>query len=228
MHKLITLGCSITHQAGWADYLRQCMDVELINLAQSAGSNDLQQRRFQEYVFKNNIDTNTIIIWQITTPSRFYNRVFLTEIIEKEIKNATNFPKAVYSNKNLFDNFPRVDMLCTAKPPEYNKDEYQALEDLLFYLIVARKMTPNLLIIFGWEQAMDPAVFEKFKLVLTEHNIEYINDPIIEWCLKNNLPFNPSLHPTIGSSSIFAKDIIIPKLEKMLSINITPVTIWAK
>jgi hypothetical protein len=110
MHKLITLGCSITHQAGWADYLRQCMDVELINLAQSAGSNDLQQRRFQEYVFKNNIDTNTIIIWQITTPSRFYNRVFLTEIIEKEIKNATNFPKAVYSNKNLFDNFSRVDM----------------------------------------------------------------------------------------------------------------------
>jgi hypothetical protein len=228
MHKLITLGCSITHQAGWADYLRQCMDVELINLAQSAGSNDLQQRRFQEYVFKNNIDTNTIIIWQITTPSRFYNRVFLTEIIEKEIKNATNIPKAVYSNKNLFDNFSRVDMLCTAKPPEYNKDEYQALEDLLFYLIVARKMTPNLLIIFGWEQAMDPAVFEKFKSVLTEHNIEYINDPIIEWCLKNNLPFNPSLHPTIGSSSIFAKDIIIPKLEKMLSINITPVTIWAK
>ena len=105
-NKLIVLGCSITHHFGWADYLSSIIDTPLLNLAESSGSNALQQYRFQENLFNNRITSDDIIIWQITGSTRRYKRmednVNSRDILIKD--NSLETQSSIITSKNIFDN----------------------------------------------------------------------------------------------------------------------------
>jgi hypothetical protein len=230
MRKLITLGCSLTHHAGWAQYINECMNVKLHNLSQSAGSNQLQQRRLQEFIFEQPITNNDIVIWQITSTMRYYKR----ELVKNQSRmnhfknDSTSHPKIVLTNKNIFDDNNRVDYLCNSVDNRNESDEAQILEDILFYLISVRSFTPNFFVFLGWQDAIPSEYREKFIELLAHYQINFIDDPLVEWCYQHNLKFDLRDHPTTGSSSKYARDVLMPVIEKHLNITIDRAPIWAE
>lgn len=226
--QIITLGCSLTHQPGWAAYLEHCTNLPVINLAQSSGSNQLQQRRIQEYIFENGLDDSSIVIWQITGTHRRYRRSKLTDALYKQSEKSMEFPRVVTSSPNIFDSEMRVDYLSHNINAFVVEDENQVLEDLLFYLISIKKFTPNLLVFLGWKNELIMQHIDTFKEHLKKHNIDYIDEPVTDWCLEQNLPFEPMKHPTNGSYCQYAKHVLIPRLEKLLGISIPIARIYAK
>ena len=232
MRRLITLGCSLTHQAGWSQYLATCMQLPLYNLSQSAGSNQLQQKRIQEFIFTNNIASTDIVIWQLTSTMRYYKREKLTEnnqkVIEQFKNNKDIHSTMIESNVNIFDKSTRADYLCNSVDDRNEKDEAQVLEDLLFYIISIKKFTSNFFVFLGWKDAIPLEFQEKFKNLLDEHQINYINECLVDWCHQQKLTFDLLNHPTNGSSSRYARDILFPAIEKQLNIKINSVPIWAK
>lgn len=232
--KIITLGCSLTHQAGWAEYVHHCTGLPVINLAQSAGSNQIQQYRFHEYILREKIDSSDLVIWQITATHRRHGRIKLnTEWrlkLGKElyIPNRLKInPTITTRNKNLFDNRKRVDFLCISNNATSVKDEEQVIEDLLFHLITAKKFFPNLLVIFGWDRVLPEQYQEKFKKFLKSFDIEYIEDSIVDWCESRQLPMAGTGHPTHRSYQIYGEQVIIPKINNMLGTNFVSITPWS-
>lgn len=231
MRRLITLGCSLTHQAGWAQYLAECMQLPLYNLAQSAGSNQLQQKRIQEFIFTNNIASTDIVVWQLTSTIRYHKREMLNENNQKLIEQCKNnniHPTIIESNVNIFDSSARVDYLCNSVDDINDIDEAQVLEDLLFYIVSIKKFTSNFFVFLGWEKSIPLEFQEKFKNLLDKHQINYFNECLVDWCHQQNLKFDLLNHPTVGSSSIYARDILFPAIEKQLNIKINCVPIWAE
>lgn len=226
--KLITLGCSLTHQIGWADYIARNLKIPLVNLAVSSGSNRLQQKRIQSYIFENNIGPDDIIIWQLTGSGRYHFRDLLTpnSLRDAKIKNsAMQYMPIDTSSVNCFDNEPRLDFLSHAvKPNNYvlsRSAELDRLEDLLFYIISLSKFTPNVLVIVGWSTVFPAGCLQIFKEKLSKFSISYIDETIVDYCKEQNLTFNgeDKTHPTAESHHIYAEKIILPRLVKLINTN---------
>jgi hypothetical protein len=233
--KIITLGCSLTHQAGWADYIAECTKLPLVNLAQSAGSNQIQQHRFREYALTDTIDSSDLIIWQITSTHRKHGRIKLDnewrltlakELYVPETLRGNN-PTITKRNKNLFDNNKRIDFLCVSDNAVAPKDEEQLIEDLLFHLVTAKKFSPNLLVIFGWDRVLPPQYLQKFKDFLVAFNIEYIEDTIVDWCEARQLTMAGTKHPTHRSYQIYGEQVIMPKINSMLGTEFNIISPWS-
>lgn len=232
MPNLITLGCSLTHQAGWAQYVSECMHLPLFNLAQSAGSNQLQQKRIQELILRNELLSDDIVIWQLTSTIRYYNREMLTKQNQEKLKyfkhNSDVHPTVIESKKNLFDNNIRIDYLCNSVRERNQPDEAQLVEDILFHLIAIKKITPNIFVFLGWNESVPLEYQTKFKQLLNQHQINFIDPPLVDWCHSQHLKFDLLEHPTVGSASKYARDVLIPVIENQLNIKIETVPIWAE
>jgi len=207
---LITLGCSLTYLPGWANVISDKMNLNLINLSMSAGSNQLQIKRLQQFLLVKNISKHDAVVWQITSTARGYSRKL---IYNKEIDK--NKPEFTSMFENIFDNKKRIDLLSVSPDVTRDIDEPQLLEDILFHLIVVKKYTPNLLVFLGWEQATSDQYREKFLSALVKNNIDFTNEYMCEWCILNNYKMDSNLHPSPAGYEAYAKDIIIPKLRQM-------------
>ena len=236
--RLITLGCSLTHQIGWADYVSTCSKLPLINLAQSAGSNQIQQHRFKEFILTDSILHEDFVIWQITSTGRKHDRLKLTPTwrlkLAKElyvpdiIRNGPKFHHTItQKHVNLFDGKARVDLLCTTDYVDGPTDEEQLLEDLLFSLVMAKKHTPNLLVIFGWNEVIQHQHIDLFKTLLNKFGIAYLDDTIVDWCSKHNLPFAGSMHPTHKSYQAYGANVVLPKINNMIGTQFVSHEPWA-
>lgn len=233
--KIITLGCSLTHQAGWADYIAECTKLPLVNLAQSAGSNQIQQYRFHEYLLTEKIDSADLVIWQITSTHRRHSRIKLNNKwklkLAKELYIPETFrnnnPTITKRNKNLFDGSKRIDFLCVSDNAIPTKDEEQLIEDLLFHLVTAKKFFPNLLVIFGWNSVLPPQYLQKFKDLLVSFNIEYIEDTIVDWCEAQHLTMAGTKHPTHRSYQVYGEQVIMPKINSMLDTEFNIIPPWS-
>ena len=221
---LITLGCSITEHIGWADCLSQKLNMPLVNLSYSSSSNFLQQCRFQEYVFKNNITSNDIIVWQITGISRHFLRLKSSDdsksMQKKDRSKKTG--SSVTLSKNIFDNINRVDFLSHSKFAQAQKavDSAQVLENLLFYIIAAKKLTPNTFVVYGWDSAVPTEYKLIFEKQLAKHDIKIFNMPIVDWCHDRKLEFYPdNLHPMYSAYEKYVVDYMYPQLTSMLTQN---------
>jgi hypothetical protein len=232
--KIITLGCSLTHQAGWAEYLSYCTKLPWVNLAQSAGSNQIQQYRFHEHILREKIDSSDLVIWQITATHRKHGRAKLDNGWRLKLAKDLYIPEALNNNptitkknKNLFDNSERIDFLCISENADSIKDEEQVIEDLLFHLVTAKKFYPNLLVIFGWNRVLPPQYLKKFKHLLSSFNIEYIEDTIVDWCEDQQLPMAGTKHPTHRSYQAYGEQVIIPKINSMLGTEFVSIPPWS-
>lgn len=235
--KLITLGCSFTHQVGWAAYVERCTELPLVNLSQSAGSNQIQQYRFQEYILRERIDGSELVIWQITSTQRKHSRIKTNmvwriklgkELFDIDSTKKDYFPTITKKNKNLFDDEARIDFLSSTTQIPSPTDEEQLIEDLLFHLVIAKKFFPNLLVIFGWDRVLPSKYMQKFKDMLTLFNIEYIEDSILEWCKKHHLPMAGTQHPTHRSYQEYGEKVIMPKINDMLDTKFEIIPAWSQ
>jgi hypothetical protein len=226
-NQLISLGCSLTHQIGWADQVATTLDIPLTNLAVSAGSNQIQQKRIQEYILRKGITENDLVIWQITSTTRKHKRESLSPkwqiTLQKELTDSDEVKRDptyhftfTKSSLNLFDNKERIDFLCTS-PYTYSSqlDEAGLLEEILFHLVTVKKYTPYLIVVLGWEQVITDQYRNKFKELLKEYKINYVDEYICEWCAIQNLPFNGTLHPSHNSYQEYALKVLIPKIKEL-------------
>lgn len=225
-NKLITLGCSLTHQNGWKERTALLTNRTLVNFAQGAGSNGLQINRLHEYIINNSIEENDIVIWQITASGRMPLRLnpdqqLLKEIIEIDetqfipIDN-THYVKTV---PNLFDGIPRIDILCNSpiinRPQVLEFDPRQELQTLVSTLILLSKSHKKLLIFFGWSNILPEKYKSIFANILRKHEINYIDNPYVDWARSNNKTFRDDTHPSQLAGEQFTDEVILPKLSEL-------------
>lgn len=220
MSKLILLGCSLTaqgHLKSWGDQVSEVLGLDTINLAVPACANQLQMQRFKDYVLETGIAPDDIIIWEITGTNRVYFRKKLGffERLKDSLPGVGNI-LFTSKRKNYFDNAYRSEALCSH--PEHRNaqmDEEQVLEDILFFLTVAKQFTKNLIVVIGWKKAIPPRYYKKFIALLERHNLNYIKQPILEHSIENNLPLLDDIHPTEVGYISFANNCVIPKMKEL-------------
>jgi hypothetical protein len=225
--KLFTLGCSLTHHYGMKEKVASMLNAELINFAESAGSNQLQINKIQNYIINNSVTHNDIILWQITGSCRSHNRLFpnnenraLVDKVQKE-QFSDLYGHWVRSPANIFDGVSRLDLLSNSPllhTMTFTKtcDENQNLETLLANIILLSAKCKNLLVMYGWESIF---FTEKNKNIFYEkllrHNIPVLTESYLDWVIQQNLPLLDDSHPTMESGEIFAEKVIVPKLKEL-------------
>ena len=223
MTKLFTLGCSLTYNMGWKEYLSEFHDLELVNSAMFAGSNDLQVRRIHSYIVNNQINQEDIIIWQITGQLRHSFSVncdeewnFKLENVEKEDADARYY---IDAPKNYFSEQVHKDVL-SCHPLIKDASEYfdynASLEELISTIILLNTKY-RVLVIVGWEGALreDCDNLYKFNQLLKFHQIPHLNEPFVSWAIRKKLPLAEDLHPTMETSEIYGKTVLYPKLKEL-------------
>ena len=214
--KLVTFGCSLTHNHGLTEELANLLNVDLLNLAQTAGANQLQINRFHEAILNKQIDKTDIVYWQVTSVIRGYDRLQMNrfeEIDKIQKEQFTGFlHHYICGSVNIFDKKNRIDLLSTSPVNPKNLDENQELQTLLSTIILASYFTPKIIVVFGWKNVMTRSQMDIFKKQLLEHRINYIDYPYLEYATANGLEMLDNNHPAAVSGGIYSKKIIYPKL----------------
>lgn len=215
MSKLIIFGCSLSadgHITSWPQRISEVCNIEYLNFAVPASSNQVQIQRFKDYVLDNEINKDDIIIWQITGTERYFKRTQVEDTNQSTIFNN--------NRKNYFDDNVRYDLLCHHPNnrnlifDEEKIDVPQLLEDLLFFFTMARKLA-NLVIVVGWKNALLPEHSDKFFKILNDRGFDYVSPTILEHSIENNLPLMDTSHPGEQGYISFADNCVIPKLKEL-------------
>lgn len=215
------MGCSVTHLPEVKEKLASLLNIKLLNLSQSAGSNELQINKLHELLIDNGIDKDDIIYWQITSSIRLSDRVQknkANEVIKIQQQKfngpESRFYHCSFSKKNVFDDSHRIDLLCNSPmiDEESTIDVNQRLQTLLATIILLSKFIPKLLIVFGWKNIMTSSQYRIFKKYLTQFNIQYVDEFYVEYAILNKLEMQDDLHPAESAGAKFAEDVIYPKL----------------
>ena len=222
--KLITLGCSLTHHKGVKETLAKLLNLKLLDLAYGAGSNHLQISKLHDLLISNQIDKNDIIYWQVTAINRPYKRmpyVYLNKVTQ--IQNSkfakSNCVHYVESIENIFDNNKRIDLLSNSPGLTKGFDVEQHLQELLATMILLKSFCFKLIIVFGWKNVMPDTYFVRFKNILQEYKIDYIEQPYLEYAVNNKLEMLDDMHPAESAGKQYANEIIYPALKELGWIN---------
>lgn len=225
--KLFTFGCSMTDYEGIKEKLSELLGVDLINSAQSAGSNQLQVKRFQQLMLENKITSEDIIYWQVTFSHRRYQRLLKHHlpVIEEIQRNSFKHDGVHFMiSNNIFDKDIRIDLMSNSPWLENNLDEIEVdyndeLQSLLSNIILAKKVTNKIIVVFGWDEVIPSEYMGVFKDYLTLHKIDFIDESYLSFIIRNNLKFSDYVypnHPTKDSSIFFAEHVVYPKLKKII------------
>jgi len=207
----------VTHHHGLGQELAKLLKADLLNLAHSAGSNQLQINRLHEHVLNNQIDRNDLIYWQITQISRKNDRLQMDRFNEVEQIQKEHFSEKYHhyicQSNNIFDKKKRIDILSNSPLLETKDiDVDQDLETLLSTIILTSYFVPKIIVAFGWQKVMESWRAAIFKTKLKEHNINFLEETYLEYVIKNNLEMEDDMHPARSAGEIFSKKIIHPKL----------------
>jgi len=226
--KLFTFGCSLTDYKGVKEKLSELLNVEVVNSSQSAGSNQLQVKRFQKLILENEIKSDDIIYWQVTFMFRRYRRLMKhhLEHIEDIQRNSFKYEGVHFLSqvKNVFDNDIRIDLMSNSPWLEKYLDESEVdyneeLQTLLSNLAIAKKVTKKMIVVFGWDEVVPMEYMIIFKKYLDKHKIEYIDETYLSYTLRNKLKFSDNEypgHPTPESAYVFAESVVYPKLKQII------------
>ena len=218
--QLITLGCSLTHHVGMKEELAELLDIKNLSLAQSAGSNGLQVAKFHEYILQNAIDNEDIILWQITSASRKFTRVYpylqtLKQVEETQKNTFDQIDQYHYikNSFNVFDQVSRIDLLCNS-PGNTPEDIAQEMQNLLTNIILFSKIYPKLLVMFGWSKVLNQ--YQKvFVQQLSKHNVNYVEEFYLDWVIHNRLDLYDDNHPAESAGREYAAKILHPKISRL-------------
>jgi hypothetical protein len=210
---LIYLGCSLSAQLGKAEQLAKLLDLNLINLAVSAGSNPLAVRRFQEYVLRNPIHPSDIVVWQLTWAHRPYTRLLSRKL--KTVMDSQPPGCYLYESVNIFDNLKRIDLLCNSPMQESHDDDPEnQLEILLSQLILLHRTHPKIFVYPGANSIIPPGQTKTtFYNLLDKHAIPHLKSGYLDWVMENRLLLRDEYHPAEESGQQYATEVLYPILQ---------------
>lgn len=216
--KLFVMGNCFTAYKGWPETVASYSNRELVKLAEFGSSNEMQMKRVQECFLDGKITNNDLLIWQIIIPTQLTSRI---KEFHQPFSNI-NFKHYVETNKNKFDNEPRIDLLSQSPFRHFIDnpnffDEKQQLQDLLFMFYMINLSGAKLLITRSKYNDINIEDWQVFKNQLEDKkNISFLDETLLEWCREEKLRFfSDGEHPVKGSRIRFAKEVIIPKLNDL-------------
>lgn len=227
---LLVLGCSFTHQDGWANQIAKDLDYSCDNLAVGASSNRTQINRFSDFVLANPYD-NFDAIWQITYISRnntrlpvdhpdvVFKKYMTAEMRKLYAENPFYSPDWVYADPspyaNYFDNTKHMDILhWDSKPYDHLLDITNELSALLVSILLLKNLSSKCLIFFG-DDVLPSEHKESFINFLQKYQINHIpiDTNLVSWAKNNNLSFADDMHPTKDTYQKYAREILLPNFK---------------
>lgn len=196
MSNLIVLGCSLSAQQGWSQYLER-QGHSVINLSRSAGSNDLQQYMIGECFLQGKVTRDSVVIWQITGLQR------KSLVIEKFTEGICHgVPKQGHHDWVEVDvslaQQRRVWLLSNnAKVPVYISDECTVLQNLAVDIYRWSLLVKKIIVVVGWQGIADTENLQCFIRWLEQKNITVVplEDSIVNWCRRTGQDFSDDTHP---------------------------------
>jgi len=208
---------------GWKELLCEKYNLELVNSAMFAGSNDLSVRRIHSHIVNNHISKDDIIIWQITGQLRhsfsvpcdpgWAARLNDIEVEDEDARYFIEAPRNYFTgqiHKDVLSNHPVI----TAASEYF--DFNSSLEELISTIILLNN-TYNILVIMGWEGALreDGENYYKFNSLLASNKVPHINESYVSWAIHNKHPLAEDLHPTMATSELYGETVLYPTLRKL-------------
>jgi len=242
MKTLITLGCSLSPSntirvCSWAGTLADHLQpVHHIHNAFGGGGNQQLIDYLSNYVLTHSLKDH-IIVYQITGINRGGN-IYNKELLESN--NITLDPAhkrpthCEMGNWDTFDSYFGDEQYTIWAGPQYDIVEDHRKFDNPEIKLTRLVSTLSLLSLAGatvfafrgwsgalagqtWNDATDNKSedrWEKCKQVFDRTGVEYINECLVDWCMKNNLTFVDDWHPSADSHYKFADECILPRFKK--------------
>ena len=179
-------------------------------------------------ILENQISSDDIIYWQVTFSHRRFKRLMKHHLpVIEEIQRNTFKHEGVHfkTSKNIFDGEIRIDLMSNSPWLEDNLDEIDVdyndeLQSLLSTIILAKKVTNKIIVVFGWDEVVPSEYMGGFKEFLDKHKIDFIDESYLSFVIRNNLKFSDYVypnHPTKDSAVFFAENVVYPRLKQILN-----------
>jgi hypothetical protein len=217
MKKYVALGCSLTAQDGFVNYINQTYNLEIENLAVSAGSNLLQMHRLNNFLIDNQVGKNTTLLWQITSPHRGFE---ILPMVQEQFKNGIPYSEFFdwIPEKVNFYKLEHVALLCNNDYVQnLNSNPYYNMQTLMCDIYKWSNIVERIIVYFGWNSMLPLNQLQKsFDFIHKLKNVEVLNleSSIVDWCLNKKLQFDSSSHPTKDSYIQWGKEVLVPVIFK--------------
>lgn len=234
MQEIVVLGCSLSAQPGYADYIYENYHSIVHNLAVCAGSNDLQQLRLTNLYFDNKIDNETILLWQVTSPMR----KFMVSPYDDD-RFCYGTPSSPYDKNSFcygaspseYFDWMLQDVSLTGKRhriwlnnnkkvkavPNCLSDD-AALQNLAMDIFQWSLIVKKVFVTVGWRDMVDADTLEGFLEFLSSKNIDTLphDQCIVDWCRDNQQPFGDNMHPDKLGYVNWFRSTLEPRLAPLL------------
>lgn len=213
-------------------------ELDVTNYAISGGATNMQLVQYGNGVADGSIDKDDIIIWQITSFGRvgvFWDKwldkntvplsgngnvreygVLQTNHAYVELKGSPYRMNMV--NVNLGDNEK------TPIPREYQDNvghsgrNLDRIYDNLWSVNGIAKRNPKTLVVYGWESAFEFSGYNikpKFDDFFIDNEIEFIEEPILEYAIRMGHAQNDTFHPHWHGYKAFTDEVLAVKLKQL-------------
>lgn len=241
MKKLITLGCSLAPAEGWPEAFKNYSEdsYEYYHYGIGGSSNGIQIHLLEDHIIKHGISVGDVFVFGLTGHRRpwgiegqnRYNEssdLFKDEDEYNIITEVGRFKKVInpLDDKEryiLIQNHPIIaeDRKCI-KPKDSKffinaYDPYIELQRLLFTLLMIKKSGGLVLVFRGWTGALEEETWHKFTNYFRNNGIEYTDECVVDWCLKNDYAFSDEYHPKSKYSKKFGEEILVPILSRQIN-----------
>ena len=219
MQQIISLGCSLTAQAGYVKYLNLAHNLNIQNLAVSAGSNELQSFRLNNLLVNNQVSRDAILLWQITGPWRSL-RTFSAKDSKPYINKLGDPTEkeclydCFYENTGLYNQQSLV-LLCNHPYfDNYLHNISYNLHSTTCDIFKWSFLVKHIIVYLGWSWPDDGQVDKSLEFLKTAENITVIpkENNILDVCKNNNWVITDDSHPTEESYIKWCKQVLEPVL----------------
>jgi len=236
MSKLVFLGDSFTNNdymkenfGHWTNKLADDLGCEFLNFGVSNGNNNTQNKLLENYILSDDYSADDIFLWQSSYEKR--STLFLKK--SQKLINILDQIQQKYDTK-IYENIPTFfdnsdsEIVNIKKFPEtlpimtkYGLDFPQSidkleLQEMLLIILLLSKLNHKVFLFLGWQDCISSDYVKQIKSK-TNNNFKFIDVPIKEWCIENNLLMaDDGEHPDFESTYAWSNKFLKPELEKIL------------
>lgn len=221
-HRFVSLGCSITAQDGYINYFNQKYNLDIVNLAVSAGSNQLQSFRLNNLLVDRQVGPSTTLFWQLTSPQRHF------EI--RDFDNSHGLRRGESFSKNQSYNWIETPIkpyggkhaafLCNAEHLYLNYLSYEyVLQTTVCDIYKWSYLVKDIVVYLGWSFFAGAEYVDRALEVLKDRpNITIIpkEHSVLDLCMTRGWPLADDLHPSREGYVLWAQEILEPMLVSRL------------
>lgn len=228
MNTLLTLGCSLAPRGPmfWPATVGELFDKhDHYNFG--GGGNQMLLDCIDEYLLTHSAD-NLTILYQMTGMTRGGGLYEIAQDLSQPVKGANN-PQGRWDDWNGV--FGKQYMIWTDKHPIVKneiKNPTTMITRVVSKLCLLARAGIQVYTFRGWSGILENDTYSRNKSdykwkqienIFNQNNVNHIDEPYVDWCVKNNKEFIDDWHPKAFSSCDYANEVIIPLINKRKDIK---------